>query len=136
MTSALYAAYETSKPAESNGIWCDDVGGSKFKLARMGGANVRFQKALAKAMKPFTREIQLGLAENEVLDPVMREVFIETVLLDWEGVTGRDGAVLPFSKEAAEKLFADLPDLYTRLREQAQAYTNFRAAALQAVAGN
>jgi hypothetical protein len=136
MASGLYEAYETSKNAERDGVWVEDVGGARFLVSRMGGSNSKFQKALTAAMKPHLREIQLNIIDNEALEPVMRKVFIDTILLDWEFVTDREGAVLAFSKENAAKLFNDLPDLYSRLREQASNYTNFRASALKVASGN
>ena len=136
MASALYEAYETDKKAEREGVWVEEVGGARFLLSRMGGSNAKFQKGLTAAMKPHLREIQLGIVDTEALEPIMKKVFVDTILLGWEFVTDRDGGILDFSKENAEKLFKDLPDLYARLREQASTYTNYRAAALKAAAGN
>lgn len=134
--SGLYAAYQTDKDAERDGVWLDEAGGARFLIARMGGSNVKFQKALTAAMKPYTRELQLNIADNDALEPVMKKVFIDTILLDWEFVPGEDGTLLDFTKENAEKILKDLPDLYARLREQATAYTNYRAAAIKDIAKN
>lgn len=133
--SKLYDMYKTDKSAEEKGVWVDE-GPSRFKLARMGGANTRYQKALTAAMKPHMREMQLGLLDESVAEPIMRKVFIETVLLDWDNVDGEDDLPMTFSRDNATKLFDDLPDLYTRLREQAGSYANYRAAALQEAAKN
>lgn len=133
--SKLYDTYKTDKSAEANGVWVDEAG-SSFKLARMGGANTRYQRALSAAMKPHMREMQLGLLDEAVAEPIMRKVFIDTVLLDWKEVTDEDDAPMSFSKDNATKLFDDLPDLYARLREQAGSYANFRSAVLQDAAKN
>lgn len=147
MTSKLYDAYKTDKDAEQNGVWTDPEAGVSFKLARMGGANSKYQRALAQAMKPHMREAQLGLLEESVADPIMQKVFIETVLLGWKSyddegkekdgvIDGPDGQPLSFSKDNAKKLFSDLPDLYMRLREYASSYANFRSAVLAEASKN
>jgi len=134
--SALYEAYETNKDAERNGVWIEEVGGARFQVSRMGGANSRYQKALAAAMKPYMREIQLGMVDNDMLEPVMRKVFIDTILIGWEGVKNRLDETVDFTKANAEVLFTDLPDLYARLRDSASNYTNFRAVNLKVASGN
>lgn len=141
--SNLYSNYKTDKGAEATGVWIDDSGAS-FKLARMGGANVKFQRAMTVAMKPYMREIQLGVIDDATLEPVLKKVFIDTILLDWKNVTAEsnaetpdvDGAAIDFNADAAMKLFADLPDLYARLRTEAQSYANYRAATLNVAAKN
>ena len=149
--SKLYDNYATNKTAESSGVWIDDSGAS-FKLARMGGANVKFQRAMTAAMKPFMREIQLGVIDDAVLEPVLRKVFIDTILIDWKWtetddvsgavtvheheIPGADDLPVAFNADAAVKLFTDLPDLYARLRNEAQSYANFRASSLAVAAKN
>jgi hypothetical protein len=148
--SKLYDNYATDKSAESTGVWIEDSGAA-FKLARMGGANIKFQRALTTAMKPYMREIQLGVIDDAVLEPVMRKVFIDTILLDWRWtdtqedgtavvheheIPGADDLPVAYNADNAVKLFADLPDLYARLRTEAQSYANYRAATLAVASKN
>lgn len=149
--SKLYENYRTDRGAESTGVWIEDSGAA-FKLARMGGANVKFQRAMTAAMKPYMREIQLGVIDDAVLEPVLRRVFIETILLDWRWteisedgntqtvhdheIPGPDDLPVAFNSDNAVKLFADLPDLYARLRTEAQSYANYRAATLAVASKN
>ncbi len=148
--SKLYDNYATDKSAESTGVWIEDSGAA-FKLARMGGANIKFQRAMTAAMKPYMREIQLGVIDDAILEPVLRKVFIDTILLDWRWtevaddstetvheheITGADDLPVAFNADNAVKLFADLPDLYARLRTEAQSYANYRAATLKVASKN
>lgn len=148
--SKLYDNYATDKTAESIGVWIEDSGAA-FKLARMGGANVKFQRAMAAAMKPYMREIQLGVIDDAILEPVFRKVFIDTILLDWRWsedngdgtftvheheVPGPDDLPMQFNSDNAVKLFSDLPDLYSRLRTEAQSYANYRASTLSVASKN
>lgn len=132
---SLYTAYKTDKTAEANGVWYEDSG-ARFKLARMGGANTRYQRALTAAMKPHMREIQLGVLDESTIEPITKRVFLDTILLGWEGVTDEAEQPLEFNRDNAVKLFDDLPDLYARLRDQAGSYANYRAATLQDASKN
>lgn len=133
--SGLYDLYATDKAAEKEGVWVAK-GDAQFKLARMGGANGRYQRDLTQVMKPHLREAQLGLMDNAVAEALLQKVFIDTVLLDWKNVAGADGAELPFNKENATKLLKDLPDLYLELRESASNYASFRASTLETAVKN
>lgn len=130
----LYNTYETNKSAEENGVWYEDSGVC-VKLARMGGANTRYQKALTAAMKPHLREINLGLADDATIEKKMRKVFINTIMLEWDA-TEEDGLSIPLNENTVGALFDALPDFYVRLRDFASSYANYRAAELEAAAGN
>lgn len=153
--SRLYDTYRTDKSAEASGVWYEDSG-VEFLLARMGGANTKFQKAMTTALKPYMREIQLGMVDETTVEEASRKVFLDHILLDWRWtekveaagdapaatvvhaheIPGEDDLPVKFSRAAADKLFDDLPDLYTRLREQSQSYANYRVLALQAASKN
>ena len=62
---------------------------------------------------------------EEVGEKVLREVFAETVVLGWNGVTGRDGEQIPYSRENVKKLFEDLPDLFADIRDACALSANF-----------
>jgi hypothetical protein len=57
---------------------------------------------------------------------MMRDVYVETVVLGWEGMLDAAGNPLPFNKENALKLFTDLPDLFQDVMEQAGKLALFR----------
>lgn len=141
--SRLYDAYKTSAKAEQEGVWVP-LAGARFKLARMGGANLKYQRALTAATRPHMREIQLGQADEKALEAIMLTVFIETILIDWENVEEPgvepnelgEVPMVPCNKDTARKLFTDLPDLYVQLREQAQQFANYLASSVELAAKN
>lgn len=133
---STYRQFRTSDNLETNGIWIDYGTAGRFRIARAGGANKRFTKKLQRLAKPFRKAIQAESMDDELADRLMMQAFCECVLIGWEGVTGPDGNPLPYSAEAAAKLFEDLPDLYLDLRQQAQNGALFREALLEADAGN
>ena len=86
--------------------------------------------------RPYRRQIQEDTMDITLANKLLIEAFAEAVVLDWEGVTTVSGKKVPFTPEAAIKLFTDLPDLFNELREAAAKQSNFRAAEAQEDVGN
>jgi hypothetical protein len=132
-TASLYDIFETNSGAESEGIWVP-VGPARFKLARAGGANENFIKTATKRLKPFAASFET--LPKKTADEIAIGIFVDAILLDWEGVADRSGASVPYSKEAAKKLLTELPNLYLTLRAESEKMSNFSQANLDAAAGN
>jgi len=124
--SGPYSVFRTDKALEKEGIVLD-YGDFKIKVARAGGANAAFQKALAAKVRPYKRQLDAGTIPDDVAEKLFLDVYAESVVLGWEGVTDENGKPLPFSKENAVKLFSDLPDLFRDVQSQAASISNFRA---------
>lgn len=123
---STYAAYKTDESRETKGVILDLGDAGKYRIARAGGANQKFQKRLAAITKPYRRAIQTGNIDEKLADSLMAKVYAETVLLSWEDVTGEDGQPLPFNVDNAVKLFTDLPDLFKDIRQTADDASLFR----------
>lgn len=137
----LYKLFKTDENLETDGIFIeygetDDGKPVRIRIARAGGKNTAFTKALEKATRPHRKAIQSGSMDNATADRLYRDVFADTVVLGWENVTGPDGKPLEFNKENVLKLFQDLPDLFQDLREQAANAALFREAVLEEDLGN
>lgn len=137
----LYGLFKTDESLEVGGIFLeygltDDGKPIRIKVARAGGANKAFAKALEKATKPYRKALQSGMMSNEQADKLYREVFVDTVVLGWENVQGPDGKELPFTRENALQLFQDLPDLFADLREQVNNVALFREEVMEEDLGN
>ena len=124
--SGPYSVFRTDRTLEKEGIILD-YGDFKIKVARAGGANAAFQKALISKIRPFKRQIDAGAIPDGVAERLFLEVYAESVVLGWEGVTDEYGKPFPYSKENAVKLFSDLPDLFRDVQSQAASISNFRA---------
>lgn len=136
MAESLYDLFGTDKELEKDGIVLNYGKGGKIKIARAGGANSRFAKALETKMRPYRRQFEAGTMDETVANDLLLEAFAETVVLGWEGVQDREGNELAFTRENVTKLFKDLPDLFTDVREQAMKFANFRVTQVEADAGN
>lgn len=131
-----YKQFQTDSDLESSGITLDLGEAGKFKIARAGGSNERFARRMLSATKPYRRAIANETMNPKDADRVAAQVFAETVLLGWSGVTGPDGKDLPFTVENAIQLFLDLPDLFAEIRRAASDAALFRREILEAEQGN
>jgi len=108
----LYTAFATNKDVEQDGVIVKYGDGISFRIARAGGSNSAFSKRYEVLMRPYRRLVQAGQMDTEVQADIMRQLYAETVVRSWEGVTDRDGNALQFSVDNCKKVFADLPDLF------------------------
>lgn len=115
----LYKAFLTNSTLENEGVRVDYGSDTYFRITRMGPSNQRYQRGLAKLQKSQAKVLESGTLDAEEQRKILLALFLDHILLDWEGVKDREGNLLEFSREAAEKLFTDLPELFDDLQSQA-----------------
>lgn len=146
---SLRSTHKTNETLETSGVRIPvDINAHNGQpvyvtLSRMGRTNKRYTKRLEDVMRPH----QAALA-NDALDPdlarrLLQGVFVETVLIGWENLpkselTGDDTDTeeLPFNKDNALALFAELPGLFDDWRDRAGKAATFREAVLDMNAKN
>jgi hypothetical protein len=133
---ATYDQFKQDEILEKNGLTLDLGSAGRFKIARAGGANQSFTKEFIRLTKPYRRAIQTETMDEETSRVILREAFSKHIILGWEGVTGPDGEVLPFTRENCLKLLADLPQLFEEIRRAAEDASLYRAQTLKVDAGN
>lgn len=121
----LFEAFETDKDLESTGVWFEVQPGVRFRCARMGPMNKTYKRALSQKMKPHQRQYQQGTLDEGLGENLLKDVFIESVLLEWEGVTDRKGEPLELNFNNAKWLFDELPDLYAAISSEAEKAGNY-----------
>lgn len=144
---SLYDKFGTDKEMEKDGIECN-YGGIKITLARAGGSNQRFKKLFQAKIKPYKRQIDNNMFDDDVAVRLLAEVYAETVVLGWASVEkdadggdvldakgepkwidkieNSDGKMVAFSKEACVKLFTDLPEFFREIQHMASQAEYFR----------
>lgn len=132
----IYDMFATDLKIETDGFIHRVTDKISFTLARAGGANAKFSKAMEVKTRPYRRQIQEDTMDITLANKLLIEAFAETVVLGWEGITTVNGKEVKFTPEAAIKLFTDLPDLFNELREAAAKQSNFRAAEVKEDVGN
>lgn len=130
----LHDLYGTDASKETGGEWVD-IGGAKFKIARAGGNNTRYLKDVQKRLKPYRTLIASDNMPPDQVLRLMRESYVETIVTDWASVDGSDGQPIPYSKEAALKIFEELPNLFNEIMNVAGSFAHFQAKTAEAVAG-
>ena len=132
----LYDTFKTDSNLEEEGVWVqygelDDGTRTRFRVRRMGKGNVHYTKAVEHRMKPYRRQMDTGTMDNKLADTIMMEIFIASILVEWEGVTDKNGDLMELSKENAVKLLTDLGDLYSDLIDAASKAAIFRESFLE-----
>ena len=121
-----YELFKTDEDIENKGVSLN-YGNFKIVVARAGGSNKKYLNLLEAKLRPYRRQIQTGTLDQETDVRVLAEVYAETVVLGWEGVTNEDGESIPFTKPNIIKLLTELPDLFADLRAQANNVSLFRS---------
>ena len=113
MKTNLSKAYATDKNLEQEGKWFQVAEGVEFKLKRMGGSNAtEVNRIRAKIIKPHLRLIEKNLLDKDVEKGLYIKVFIEACLVNWKGLLDDNDQEIPFTREFAQELFKDTPDLF------------------------
>ena len=138
---SLYKQFATDKNVERDGVVLSYGKNSKNKdinirIARAGGANIRYAKLLEAAIKPYRRQLQNETMDNGVAEDITMRVYAQSVVLGWEGVEDENGNGMEFTVENCMKLFKDLPDLWADIQSQATRASLFRQDILEADAKN
>lgn len=125
---SLRGSFKTDKRIETKGIEVD-YGTSIFTIARAGGSNKAYKKALAKALKPLRAAIEAENIDDDRAQPALIKAFAENcvlgckVIVEGKEVDGLEGAsegeVIPFTVENVIKLLTELPELYRDLLDKA-----------------
>lgn len=137
----IYDVYGSDASAEVNGVWREYGPNSKgnpfrIKVARAGGDNIAYVRALEKHTAPYKNKIkskQLTAEENRT---IMSKVYAEAICKDWEGAENRQGKDVPFSREQVERTLYELPNLANLVIEDANEPSIFQAADTEVISGN
>lgn len=109
--------------------------GMTFICRRMGGANVAYKKALGKhstgVVKRRQRTGELDLVASEA---AANQAFLDACLIGWSGVVDEQGAEIPYSRQAAQELFGQYPELLETITDEATLAYNFRRQEIEAAA--
>jgi hypothetical protein len=142
---SLSSIFKTDEKLETIGV-AVDYGTTRVTIARAGGANKAYVKALDKKTRPIRRAIMADALDNEQGNAILMEVYSETVILDWEtkigeewrhGIDPEDAGLTKVEDLKAENLLAvnsdnvlralkNLPNLWIDLQSQASGIALFR----------
>ena len=133
---SLYNTFKTDAVREAEGfpIEYDDF---RVTIARAGGANKAYAKVLEARTKPYRRAIALEIMDNDRSLEILREVYSETIVKDWETkVDGKwkkgieaegETKLLPVTAKNILLTLNNLPDVFLDLKDAAEKLTLWRA---------
>lgn len=137
-----YKLFHTDVDLETKGVVID-YGDFWFRVARAGGTNEKFNTRLRALFAPYRRAIETETMDPKLSDKLTTQAFLDSVLLEWGStkhgpgkMVGREGEAIPFSKENANALFEDLPDLLNDLMRQSAKVSIFRTEIVERDSGN
>lgn len=146
---SLRSTHKTNKELEVNGVEIPvDINEHNnepitITLSRMGVSNKRYTTRLEEVMRPHQSALANDSMDNDLARKLLQEVFADTVLIGWGNLpkselTGNpeDTELLPFNRDNAMALWAEMPELFTDWQERAKKSATFRTAGLKANAGN
>jgi len=130
----MYDKFKTDAETEKTGVVIN-YGDFRVTVARSGGSNKAYQRMLETKTRPYQRAMATGVMDNDVSMDILREVFVETVIQNWEvkdgddwveGIENEAGEVVPVNKENLIQALTDLPDLFLDIRSQSDSMQLFR----------
>jgi len=105
--------YKTDKDLESSeGVWLKFPEGRRLHVLRAGGSNKAFARKFSQAIKPYRRQMDRGTMDPEKSDELMIDVYLDTVILGWEGFVDDNGNPVPYSKKVAREFLLALPEFF------------------------
>lgn len=133
---SLYKQFKTDQTAETEGTVLQYLDGVEITVARAGGANKRFQRAMDEYQRKFGRQIKAGILPEEVGQHELAKIYASHVILGWENVTDENGFEMSFTHANVVKLLMDLPDLFTDIIRATSDFQTFKEEDHAAEAGN
>ena len=143
--NSMYEQFETDVEREKSGVWLD-YGAFRVKIARAGGSNKPYQKAMERISRSHRHAISADTLDAELADDLVRRVFAQTVILEWEskvddefmsGIEQKDSdELLPFSRENVLLTLRALPTISEDIQAQARGIALFRSALRDEISGN
>lgn len=127
MKTNLHSFYKADNGLEKDGVRMEVAPGVAFYVRRFGGSNAsKISQALAKFHKPHAKKLELGTLPEEVGKKIDAQVFVESCVAGWEGVTDSEGKEIPFSFDACVSMFVEMPDLFNALFSQASNFQTYK----------
>lgn len=107
-----FGSYATDSDLETGvGVWLKFPGKRRIRILRAGGANRAFGRRYAILSKPYRREMDQDILDPDISERIMRQLYAEHVVVDWEGITTPDGTAIPYNPEAGIEFFTAFPEV-------------------------
>lgn len=117
----LFNSFKVDQNAEMVGVpvnFGKNSAGNPIRLylRRAGGSNTEFTKRYQELTEPYRILINNGRTDavQDELNQVMRRLYAETVVANWEGVLDSDDTTeLPYSVDTCIRIFEASPEVFS-----------------------
>ena len=129
---SISKSFGVDKKQSQEGKWFevdydDNNKAVRFKLSYMSSQNKKMNKISTAVMKPYKRQIENGSLPEPISEKIAIEIFVRSVLLDWDNVIVNEGdGPLEFNEENATQLMKEFPTLFQYLLLMAKDFANFK----------
>lgn len=144
---SMYSNFGTNEDLEKGGVELD-YGTFRVRIARAGGANKKFAKAMELKSRPHRRALEAGTMNEDVAMEILYEAYAETIIIGWSvpskdkedvwvsAIEGSDGENITFNSENLVATFKALPELFLAIKDSAEQAATFRSDDLEQEAKN
>lgn len=130
MASNLQRIARTNVEKETGGVWINYTPTIRFLVARMCERNKEFSKRIEELTRPLNKAALNKQADMSDVVPVSKKAFIETCILDWDGIVTIDDqgneTPLECTKENIVAELTPLPDVVHFLWSESLDISNYR----------
>ena len=134
--ASLYGTFGSDVGLETNGVWIpyelDDGGEFEIKLKRGGSRNVEWRRVYNQVFKPHDKD-KLSEQESQFL---LAEVYSRTIVMDWRKLKDAAGKDVPFNLTSCMELLCFMPELLSKVINDAHERANFQIEEMEATAKN
>jgi len=131
----IYDLLENDPIAEEEGIWVEITEDVSIKVAST--ESKRYREKVTQLLKPYRKVLQAGGRVPEAKqEQITVSSIVDGLLLDWKGVSDREGTQLKYSRENALQVVTELKRLRDLILEVAGEAEVFNKRALAEAAEN
>lgn len=133
--SSITKHYSGNKKLEQEGKWerfyvraedDTELGSFLLKIAYAGETNQRYARSLERVTRQYRTGGRIIDLPDELANEILLEVFVDSIISDWDDVMDEEGNPVPFTKEGITTLLKSAPHLFPEVRMRASNRSVFR----------
>jgi hypothetical protein len=97
-----------------------------FRIARAGGSNDRFHASFAKRMAGISTPVIFDNLPPDQRRKIWQEVYLDSVILGWEGVLDDQENPVPFTRENVLDFFEQYAEIWELVWSHSREFSNFK----------
>jgi hypothetical protein len=133
--NSLFALFGASETDSEDGKWFPINKVISVKVRRFKSKKSRTVRERLEAPHKRVNKFS-GKISDDVQNDITKEHMAEAILIDWKGVTDKDGKAVEYTKAAGMQFFTVLPEFMDAIATLSLDLDNYRDEVKEAVRGN